>query len=271
MKRWATVPILFLTLLLIGPSLAHAQGVTTAAIRGTVTDASGETLPGANVVAVHEPSGTQYGTSTNESGNYVDLGKTFREFDPHEYDYANLPAYVIFDNSAREQYAMLTVMPDEDDPEWLTSADTLRELAEKKDVDPDGLEAQIERFNEYASEGHDPEYHRGESAHDTRTGDRDADHPNLGPVDEPPYYAIDVYAGSIGTKGGLVTTPDGEVVDVDEEPIAGLYAASNSTAHVMGIGYAGGGGTIGPNVVFGYLAGRAAADNALERTVTPRI
>lgn len=223
------------------------------------------TLPG--TVMVNED-GERF---CNESGNYVDLGKTFREFDPHEYDYANLPAYVVFDSSAREQYALLTVMPHQDDPEWLTSADTLRELAAKKGIDPDGLEAQIEQFNEYASEGVDPEFHRGESAHDTMTGDRDADHPNLGPVDDPPYYAIDVYAGSIGTKGGLVTTPDGAVVDVDEEPIPGLYAASNSTAHVMGIGYAGGGGTIGPNVVFGYLAGIAAADAALDDTVASRV
>jgi len=222
------------------------------------------TLPG--TVMVNED-GERF---CNESGNYVDLGKTFREFDPYEYDYANLPAYVIFDNSAREQYAMLTVMPGQDDPEWLTSADTLWELARKKGIDPDGLTAQIERFNDNARDGVDPEYHRGESAHDTMTGDREADHPNLGPVDDPPYYAIDVYAGSIGTKGGLVTTPDGEVVDVDEEPISGLFAASNSTAHVMGIGYAGGGGTIGPNVVFGYLAGISAADNALDAAVTPR-
>jgi predicted oxidoreductase len=65
-----------------------------------------------------------------------------------------------------------------------------------------------------------------------------------------------------------VTTPDGAVVDVDENPIPGLYAASNSTAHVMGIGYAGGGGTIGPNVVFGYLAGKLAAARATERPAT---
>lgn len=204
----------------------------------------------------------------NESSNYVDLGKTFREFDPHEYEYQNLPAFVIFDNSAREEYAMLTVMPDQDDPEWLVSGETLEELAEKKGIDPAGLRDQVERFNENAREGVDPEYNRGESLHDQRTGDSDAEHPNLGPLDEPPYYAIDVHAGSLGTKGGLVTTPDGAVVDVDENPIPGLYAASNSTAHVMGIGYAGGGGTIGPNVVFGYLAGKLAAARAAERPAT---
>lgn len=67
MKHWITVSIL----LLLFPMLAYSQGVTTSTLRGTVTDVSGETLPGANVVAVHEPSGTQYGTTTNESGRYT--------------------------------------------------------------------------------------------------------------------------------------------------------------------------------------------------------
>lgn len=48
-----------------------AQGLTTATLRGEVQDASGEVLPGANVIAVHEPSGTEYGTSTRSDGTYV--------------------------------------------------------------------------------------------------------------------------------------------------------------------------------------------------------
>ena len=91
-------------------------------------------------------------------------------------------------------------------------------------------------------------------------GDPAAPHPNLGPVDRPPFYAYEVYPGVVGTKGGPVTTTRSEVLDLDEDPIPGFYAASNGTAHVMGIGYAGAGGTIGPNVVFGHIAGREAAD-----------
>lgn len=59
------------TLVSIAPS--HAQGVTTAAINGIVTDGAGEALPGANVVAVHEPTKTTYGASTRLSGAFTIL------------------------------------------------------------------------------------------------------------------------------------------------------------------------------------------------------
>lgn len=197
----------------------------------------------------------------NESGNYHDLSKTFHHFDPESYDYRNLPCYTVFDDDFRQQYALfLSVTPSDDDPEWLTVGDTVADLAESLDVPADSLVATVERFNEHARDGVDPDFSRGESAHDHRIGDDDAADPNLAPLDTPPYYAFEVKPGALGTKGGLVTTPDGNVVDVDDRPIPGLYATSNATAHVMGIGYAGGGATLGPNITFAYVAGRAAAD-----------
>ncbi len=47
-----------------------AQGVTSAAISGKVTDPSGQLLPGANVIAVHEPSGSKYGSASRDDGRY---------------------------------------------------------------------------------------------------------------------------------------------------------------------------------------------------------
>ena len=81
----------------------------------------------------------------------------------------------------------------------------------------------------------------------------------LGPLDTPPFYAVQVYSGVLGTKGGPRTDRNGQVLDVDGEPIPGLYAAGNAMASAMGMTYGGAGGTLGPAVVFGYLAGRHAA------------
>ncbi len=61
--------ILFIGVIL-SSNLTLAQGVTTAAIQGTVTDQNGEPLPSASIIAVHEPTGTQYGTTTRSNGNY---------------------------------------------------------------------------------------------------------------------------------------------------------------------------------------------------------
>ncbi|MCB0374953.1 MAG: carboxypeptidase regulatory-like domain-containing protein, partial [Sinomicrobium sp.] len=63
--RW-----LFAAILLFTSTIAFSQGVTTAAINGQVTDEAGEPLPGANVVALHLPSGTVYGSTTDYEGFY---------------------------------------------------------------------------------------------------------------------------------------------------------------------------------------------------------
>jgi hypothetical protein len=71
MRRWATIPLLLLFAVLLTPLTALGQGTTTASMRGQVVDAeSGEPLAGANVVAVHQPSGTQYGSAVGPNGRY---------------------------------------------------------------------------------------------------------------------------------------------------------------------------------------------------------
>ncbi|UJP65828.1 TonB-dependent receptor [Mongoliitalea daihaiensis] len=70
--RQSLLKSLFAAAMLIFVSTtAFSQGVTTASMQGVVTDVSGESLPGANVVAVHLPSGTRYGAVSNLEGRFV--------------------------------------------------------------------------------------------------------------------------------------------------------------------------------------------------------
>lgn len=62
--------LLILTLGLL-PLTLHAQGTTSGSIEGTITDDPGEGLPGANIVAIHLPTGTEYGTSSRVDGGYT--------------------------------------------------------------------------------------------------------------------------------------------------------------------------------------------------------
>jgi 3-oxosteroid 1-dehydrogenase len=83
---------------------------------------------------------------------------------------------------------------------------------------------------------------------------------SLGPVAEPPFYAIEIFPGDLGTKGGLVTDLHGRVLRTGGSGvIEGLYAAGNTSASVMGRTYPGAGGTIGPALTGGFSAAESAA------------
>jgi predicted oxidoreductase len=81
----------------------------------------------------------------------------------------------------------------------------------------------------------------------------------MGRLDTPPYYAVELIGSTLGTKGGPRTNADGQVLDVDGATIPGLFAAGNVMAGPTGMVYGGAGGTLGPAMIFGYRAGRAAA------------
>jgi 3-oxosteroid 1-dehydrogenase len=203
----------------------------------------------------------------NEAHNYNDMTKAFHLFDPGAYDYANLPAYLVFDEHHLREYGFLAHRAGQPTPPWLHTAPTLAELAAALEIDAAGLAATVERFNEGARAGVDPDFHRGASAYDRYWGDQHAPHPALGPVDTPPYYAVEVVSGVIGTKGGIRTDGDGRALDAFGDPIPGLYAAGNTTAHPMGPGYPGAGATLGPGATMAFAAARAAV-RALGVTAT---
>lgn len=70
MKHTFTHRLVLLLLLLLTAQLSWAQGTTTAAMNGTITDQSGQGLPGATVIAIHTPTNTQYVAPTNSDGRF---------------------------------------------------------------------------------------------------------------------------------------------------------------------------------------------------------
>ena len=195
----------------------------------------------------------------NESNSYVEVGKAM---------YVNkaVPCWVVFDEGYITRYAATSNpfqrrMPrDVIDSGAIRSADTLEALAEKIGVPPDTLVRTVQRFNEYARKGLDPDFGRGQSAYNDCLGDPGFT-PNhaLGALDTPPYYATEIYPSDVGTCGGVVTDAYARVLDEEDRPIPGLYATGNITATVMGRTYPGAGASIANTSVFGYVAARHAA------------
>ncbi|SDZ49002.1 FAD-dependent oxidoreductase [Herbiconiux ginsengi] len=201
---------------------------------------------------------------TNEATNYNTIVGAFHQEDVNEFNYANLPTWIIVDQRNIETYGSRGVPYNGTTPDWLIEGATLRELAERLGVPADALEATVARWNANVADGVDPDFHRGESAHDRWWGDpykKGSIDGTLGPLDTGPYYAMELKPGVIGTKGGPKVDIHARVIGLDDEVIPGLYAVGNASSPT-GAGYGGSGGTLGPAMSFGWLAGRHAAQRA---------
>jgi 3-oxosteroid 1-dehydrogenase len=187
---------------------------------------------------------------------------------------SHVPSWLVFDQRYRNRYIFAGLGPRQPFPgKWLkegvvTTSPTVEGLAAEIGVPPDALRATIERFNGFARSGVDEDFHRGESAYDKYYSDPTVK-PNcsLNVIDRGPFYAVQLVPGDLGTKGGLVTDEKARVLRPDGSAIAGLYAAGNASAAVMGRTYAGPGATIGPALVFGYLAAESAASGTAAEAI----
>lgn len=212
--------------------------------------------PGSLIV---DQSGKRY---LNESIDYVVAGQTMFE---HHREVPAIPSYLIFDQRFRSRYPFGANLPGRTPREliengYFTRADTVAALGKLVDLPSDQLGETIERFNKFALKGVDQDFHRGENAYDTYYGDpRVKPNPCLAPLEKPPFYAVALYPGDLGTKGGLVTDEHGRVLREDGSAIEGFYASGNTTASVMGRRYPGPGATIAPALTFSWLAMRHVA------------
>lgn len=191
---------------------------------------------------------------------------------------ANAPCWLVFDSTFRYKFPAGGFMPDaimpdrSIPPDWwdhyLFKAESIAALAKKIGIDSTKLESVVANMNVYARTGEDPEFGRGSTVYDRNFGDPALKpNPCLGAIDKAPYYAIPVNLGDLGTKGGLKADARARVLDGNDRPIPGLYAAGNASGSPFGNCYPGAGGTIGPGMVFGFLA----ANDIAERAKTPTL
>ncbi|HEU4407528.1 MAG TPA: FAD-dependent oxidoreductase [Polyangiaceae bacterium] len=207
----------------------------------------------------------------NEAHNYNDLMKAFFRFEPRTYERANLPAWLVFDATYVEKYPLPFAMPGAPLPDWIPRAETLAELAAQLGINPGGLVATAARFNGFAAEGVDRDFHRGGSRYDGVYGDpQSRPSPNLGPIERGPFYALQIHPGALGTKGGARVDSNARVLRPTGEPIPGLYAAGNVMAAFSGAGYPGAGATIAGALTFGFIAGQHAAKRDGREGAAPR-
>lgn len=197
---------------------------------------------------------------------YPDIGRAFLEYDKNFSELANAPLFWIADHTEAAGSYTTVLASTTKNSDWLVQADSLPELAHKLGIPADNLVHTVNRFNRFAAEGADPDFHRGESTYSRYWGSRRnrdfksdvpfTGGPVLGPVRTPPFYAVRLELGTVGNLGGLVTNRHAQVMDAEGRPIPGLYGTSNTTALLThGFMYTSG-ACQAKSFVFGYIAAR---------------
>jgi 3-oxosteroid 1-dehydrogenase len=225
----------------------------------------------------------------DEKRYYNDRTQVHFYYDPHRGRYPNLIQILIYDQRCRERFgtnnpfgimsapgtSAAAVMTAQTLDELTRVVDArLAEIADRTGnfrLDPDfmaNLRQTIARFNQFAETGVDLDFHRGTFRfYDYNPEVRGTEKPSAAmyPIASTgPYYAVLIGGGTLDTKGGPKINAHAQVLDTQGTPIPGLYGAGNCIASPAGQGYWSGGGTIGPAMTFGAIAGKHAAQQPVK-------
>ena len=201
-----------------------------------------------------------FGLIVNVDGKrFVDEGADYRNYTYAKYGREILfqpqrVAFQLFDEKTkhllRDEYSIPQAS--------MVRADTIHELADGLSIDPEGLESTVSAFNAAVQEGEfNPTVLDGK-----RTQGIDPPKSNWAlPLDTPPYLGYAVTCGLTFTFGGLKINGRAQVLDTEDAPIPGLYAAGELLGGLFYINYPGGAG-LTAGAVFGRIAGASAAEVA---------
>ena len=179
-------------------------------------------------------------------------------------NYAAIPSYLVTDAEGLRRYGLGVVHPFGNarrlqpylDEGYLVCGETLADLALELGLDAELFERTVARNNALAATGVDDDHAKGTTDYQRFNGDPAADsaNPNLGPIEQGPFYAVRLYPGDIGAATGYVTDEAAAALDRDGERIPGLYAVGNDMQSMVGGTYPAPGITLGPGLVFAYAA-----------------
>ena len=139
---------------------------------------------------------------------------------------------------------------------YLKKGRTISELAKNCGIAVEGLVETVQQFNAKAALGQDPAFGKGSKAYNRYQGDAlQMPNPCVKPIENGPFYAIQLHPGDIGTYAGLPVDRHSRVLDRRGQIVDGLYSVGNDATSIMGGNYPGAGITLGPALVFGYQTG----------------
>ena len=141
----------------------------------------------------------------------------------------------------------------------MAKADTLEELAERLDIDPDGFVKTIEEYN--AAVQTDIPYNPTVKDGRNTVGITPPKSNWAETIDTQTYTGYAVNCGISFTFGGIKIDPRGRVVTNSQEPIPGLFAAGEMGGGLFYHNYPGGSG-LSAGMVFGKLSGTSAGIDA---------
>jgi succinate dehydrogenase/fumarate reductase flavoprotein subunit len=205
---------------------------------------------------------------TRHGRRFVNEGNSYHDFVQALLRAGETSAWLITDHRALRAYGLGFVKPrpmplrPHLKSGYLLSAGSPEALAAKAGIDVLGFERALQKYNEAAKSGSDPDFRKGENAYNRFYGDPDIrPNPCVAPIVVAPLYAVKVLIGDLGTYAGIATDGNAQVLDRDRKPIPGLYAAGNDALSIMGGAYPGPGITLGPAMTFGWLAARHIASS----------
>jgi hypothetical protein len=196
----------------------------------------------------------------NEFPPYVqDTGwRPFEKYDPVTQSFPRIPAYLIYDELGRRRFPMGDPAYNDRNVSFrwsrdnqaevdlgiIKKADSLRELAELLDLDPDTLEETFARWNELCVTKNDTDQGRPAGT--------------MMKIQRPPFYAGEIWPVMSNTQGGPEHDEKQRIINVRDEPIARLYAAGECGSSFGHLYLAG--GNIAECFVTGRIAGKEVAN-----------